>query len=284
MEYQMLPQGSNMNIHRLSGMAPAACPAHCHDFFEIYFNLGEDVQYLIANQNYVIGKYDFAFVACNVIHHTHYRPNSRIDRVNLYIGKEMFQRYLSKESASLLHPLFDSRRIMLPNEAGHRFEKIFSQEILPLVNQSKAQTLRAEIKTMDVLLELAQMLEDGSAASGEQEDGSSNRHIKNIIGLIEEKYMERLTLDDVASRLYLNRYYVSHLFSRATGLSLSDYILMRRMREARQLLVYSSYSITEVALAVGYSNSNHFSKCFKQETGYTPRDYRDKFSPREGLY
>lgn len=50
--------------------------------------------------------------------------------------------------------------------------------------------------------------------------------------------------------------------------------MKERIREAKKLLQYSNFSINIIASKVGYDNFSHFSKIFKQATGYTPQEYR----------
>ena len=67
----------------------------------------------------------------------------------------------------------------------------------------------------------------------------------------------------------------SCVFREALGTSPLDYVAATRMREARQLLRAPGQSIAEVAYAVGFQDSNYFSRSFKQHHGMSPREFRD---------
>jgi two-component system response regulator YesN len=77
--------------------------------------------------------------------------------------------------------------------------------------------------------------------------------------------------------VYLNPSYLSRLFKKETGQSLSDYIGQVRMEEARRLLSQTNMKIVQVAEESGYRNVSHFAKMFKRMTGVTPQEYRNKF-------
>lgn len=56
-----------------------------------------------------------------------------------------------------------------------------------------------------------------------------------------------------------------------------DYILLRKLEAARNMLKYSEYSYAEISAILAFSSQSHFSRIFKKETGYTPKEYRDRF-------
>jgi AraC-like DNA-binding protein len=60
------------------------------------------------------------------------------------------------------------------------------------------------------------------------------------------------------------------------GMSPIDFLRRLRMQRAEQLIARSSMNVSEIAYAVGYTDPKYFSRCFKKETGLTPREYREK--------
>lgn len=67
------------------------------------------------------------------------------------------------------------------------------------------------------------------------------------------------------------------MFKKEKGVSISNYILQKRVDEAKKLLCGSSLPINTVSLHIGYSNFSYFTKMFKENTGLTPLEYRRKF-------
>jgi two-component system response regulator YesN len=98
--------------------------------------------------------------------------------------------------------------------------------------------------------------------------------INKLKQMIRERYSEDLNRDMLASNVFLNAGYVSRLFKRETGYSLSDYIATVRMEEAKRLLNATQLKISAVAEAVGYSHFSHFAQQFKKHTSYTPQEFR----------
>lgn len=78
----------------------------------------------------------------------------------------------------------------------------------------------------------------------------------------------------IAALLQCNPDYLSHLFHKETGVSLTRYINDQRLNYARHLLETSSLSIKEIALAAGYGDAGYFARVFLQSEGATPTRYR----------
>lgn len=92
---------------------------------------------------------------------------------------------------------------------------------------------------------------------------------------IEEHYREKISVASLADQLYLTPNYLSALFKKHTGSSISEYITLCRIRKAKDLMVASSDMKTyEVADLVGYNDYEHFRKVFKKYVGINPAQYR----------
>ena len=98
--------------------------------------------------------------------------------------------------------------------------------------------------------------------------------IKKAISFIAQNYANNITLDYVANEVHLNPAYFSTLFKKEVGYSFKEYLNMIRIEESKRLLTNSSYSIVDIAIAVGFEDQSYFSKVFKKYTGITPKQYR----------
>lgn len=94
---------------------------------------------------------------------------------------------------------------------------------------------------------------------------------------IDSHYREEIKRDTLAEMVYLNTDYMSRIFKKEYGISISSYILQKRVGEAKKLLSQSDLPINTVSIYVGYSNFSYFTKMFKENTGYSPLEYRRNF-------
>lgn len=102
--------------------------------------------------------------------------------------------------------------------------------------------------------------------------------IDQIVNYVSAHYEQDITLKDLAeNQLYMNPTYVSHCFAGRMGISFSAWLRGVRIGQARKLLKSGGWSITEIASLVGYNDTSQFIRAFRQETGMTPKKYRDSF-------
>ncbi|WP_433940457.1 response regulator transcription factor [Paenibacillus lautus] len=87
---------------------------------------------------------------------------------------------------------------------------------------------------------------------------------------------DELTRDKIAAQTFLNPDYLSRLFKRETGLSISDYLLHERIRMAAELIAKTEMPISQVAGSVGYTNLSHFTTIFRKYMDYSPIEYRQR--------
>lgn len=93
---------------------------------------------------------------------------------------------------------------------------------------------------------------------------------------IDEHYLESLSLEGVAAAVHANKNYLSDLFSKRMGMTLTDYRNNLRLDHAKQLLLSrkEGSSINDIALDSGFESNSQFSKIFKRATGLSPQEYR----------
>lgn len=100
-----------------------------------------------------------------------------------------------------------------------------------------------------------------------------------VLRYLEKHYTDvSLSLDSIAEHAHLNASYLSDTFKKETGLNLKRLITEIRVKKASYLLQTTNLSVADVAIQVGYRNSNYFSRLFRQETGISPHEFRNSGS------
>lgn len=89
---------------------------------------------------------------------------------------------------------------------------------------------------------------------------------------------ERIMIEDLAKYTQLSASYLSRLFKKETGVSVSDYVREKKIEKAQHLLKFCDYSLIEIATYLSFSSQSHFIQLFKDFTGITPKKYRDLYS------
>lgn len=88
--------------------------------------------------------------------------------------------------------------------------------------------------------------------------------------------LPELDLNRIASSVNFSPAYLNVLFKQETGMTVKQYLIDYRMQVAKRLLSDKHVRVTEIAQLCGYSNANYFSKAFKEISGMTPGEYREK--------
>lgn len=89
----------------------------------------------------------------------------------------------------------------------------------------------------------------------------------------------KIVLNEVAEQLGTNPCYLSELFKRYEGMAFSEFVLREKIDLAKNLLLYSNASFSEIAANLGFSSQSHLGKHFKKLTGTTLLHYRNQFAP-----
>lgn len=100
-------------------------------------------------------------------------------------------------------------------------------------------------------------------------------YVRRAIDYIYDHLHEHLTMEMLAKMQGLNPSYFSRLFSADTGTTVKAYINHVKVNTAENMLVHSAYSISDIALSLGFSSQSAFSTVFKKVTGVTPGEYRN---------
>lgn len=104
--------------------------------------------------------------------------------------------------------------------------------------------------------------------------GSDQPKLTEAVELMESNLEELINLDDLASLVGVSRRQLERLFKKYLGCVPRRYYLDLRLKKARQLLLQTAGSISEIAIACGFVSASHFSKSYREMFGMSPREER----------
>ncbi len=148
--------------------------------------------------------------------------------------------------------------------------KTLNEEEMTRLNRNVAGVLHKGVFTStETLMHIKDALMHRQKLSNE-----AQRITRKAMAYIHEHYSEPIGREDVARHASVSEGYLSRCFTQETGLSLIHYVARYRIQQAKHLLNAGTMSITEIALKVGFSDSNYFSRAFHREVGISPLAYR----------
>jgi len=104
-----------------------------------------------------------------------------------------------------------------------------------------------------------------------------SKHIIRCLNYLDSHFNEKITIDDIAEYVKLNPRYLCEIFKKEKGMTISQYITSMRVGVAESLLSRTEYSYAQIAYSLAFSSQSHFSRVFREKTGYTPGQYRSLF-------
>lgn len=167
--------------------------------------------------------------------------------------------------AELIHVL---RSVMRKCCAGEpEFETDFLID-LQLAGSADYETLGR--KVCETLCEYIK-LQDGS------EEAGTEYTIYRVQDYLDEHYREKLVIQEIADHFGLNYSYMCSLFRKYKGMSPNEYLIMKKMEQAKKLLkTKENISIRDIAELVGYTDQYYFSRMFKAYEKVSPKEYRKR--------
>jgi AraC-like DNA-binding protein len=271
------PYNPDFFIKYIMSFADQTKAAHYHDSFEIYLALSDGYRFVVNDKVYPLEKGDLFIFNQVDIHHTiitYEKPRE----VYIIHFMPQFIRDQSTPQTNLLQcftergPDFSHRAHLEPNQV-QELTALFDRAIYYYENKGYGHDVYQKILLAEILL-LVNSYYRPSEING-QNQGPEIGRIGAILDYINLHFNEEISLAHLAQKFYLSKGYLGNLFKSATGYTVKEYIIARRMMFAKQLLLESE-SISRVMEKVGYNNYSHFIRTFKKYVGVTPMQFQKK--------
>lgn len=139
------------------------------------------------------------------------------------------------------------------------FEVIFKQlyELAASSDYIRDMRINERLSSLLTLLMQESWNPDNSAIS------KKRMELVSVKNYMDEHYVEKITLDDLEAQFFINKYYLLKIFKETYGVTISSYLISRRITRAKQLLRFTQMTIDEVGCAVGMDGAGYFSRMFK---------------------
>jgi AraC family transcriptional regulator, transcriptional activator of pobA len=251
---------------------------HKHTFYEIlWIDEGLSTQ-VIDGQEYEIAPQTLFFISPNQLHHfVEWQP---LKGGSIFFTEDFFLlNNLNRERLFELTFLdnFFTQPFLKPDhqtcqEIKNTIDLLYFErkrhDFSPLIAQSLLQVLLAQIqRSIDKI----------------QIQTPSKRSVllyKMLKNLIDEHYRSEWGASDYAARLNITQHHLNLIAKQVTGKTTSELIRARSILEAKRLLLFSDYSVSEIATELGYFDLSYFGKVFKAEAGCSPLAFKQVMSEK----
>ena len=236
---------------------------HTHKCSELFYVTGGTGQFFIEGNVYTVSPNDLVIVNPNV-EHTEVSLNSNpleyivlgVEGLELSVQEELEDRYSIINFQNMRKNIFFYLQAMLHEieEKAPGYETVCQDLMEVLVIHLTRQT--------DFSTTLTPIRKGASRLCG------------TVRRYIDEHFKENITLDMLAQLTHSSRYYLVHAFSEEYGISPINYMISKRIEEAKILLKNDDYTLAVISRMLGFSSPSYFSQIFKKKEQMTPNEYR----------
>lgn len=257
-------------------------PWHWHNAIELFYMESGELRYNTPHKSMVFPAGSAGMVNANVLHRTQFQKQSVPNRQLLHIFDP---RILSGARGSLIDkryvsPIVTATNIeivaLFPDEPQQAETIDMIRKLFSLPETEFGYEIKIREALSKIWLNLFQLctpvLDEKAYCADEATD-----KVKRMMMYVHEHFEEKISISDLASSVFVSERECYRLFQSSLHTTPNEYIRSYRMQIACQMLAESSFPVTEIGFACGIGNSSYFGKVFRESTGFTPRQYRQRW-------
>ena len=241
---------------------------HYHNTYELYYILEGGREYFIEDKFFTTHKGDFIYIPCGMLHRT---DGQLTTRILTYVGDQFISRYFTKEMCTVLFP--DEPFVFRPDEpVAEMFKEMFIELFSELGNSKENNVGKDAARIAGLIFKI--MFFATSEGNTYVEQPFPDKRISSIVQYINKNFAQISSIEEIANRFFLSKYYLCHMFKASLGVPLVTYLHTIRIKAACEMIESGKYKITEIATKCGFNTTPYFCKVFKDEKGRTPSEYK----------
>lgn len=241
-------------------------PPHWHEHIEMHYILQGRGHFLLNLKRVNVEAGTLIIANSNVLHQGFSDEDSYID-FRIILNIEDFSREFGKENYVFRDEILQDGEI----------QRLFTTMSKEYDEKTIGYKQRCKACILDLLVYLIRnyVVAELSGESGVQRRKNQQR-CNSVIMFIENNYMQHITNQQLADLAYLSKDRFEHLFKECVGIPPQQFLNEIRLKKAANLIKKGNMTISEIAIAVGFKDYNHFSRQFRKCYKCTPQEMRKK--------
>ena len=274
--YEQVHFPETIRSHHMRSDQAFCSSYHIHDSYELLLFLGGQGDYYIEHRCYPIKRGSLLLINSTEIHRVDCRDDAPYERIATHFYPDLVRRFSTAHSDML--SCFEKRRIgegnliLLDREELERYLALIDQMHTALT----ASHFGHEILAVTYLIQILILANTFFHAGKEQASGSAASLSSQVMAYINKHLKEPLTIPQLAEYVHLDPSYLSRKFREEAGCSLREYIILKRIALAKELLRQGK-SVTEACQSSGFHDYANFIRTFKKYAGMPPGQYGRKY-------
>ncbi len=268
----------NTNLRIYDNIEYEEYPMHWHSPIEIVMPIREEYRVEYADTAATLREGDILIICPGVLHHFYPCEGER------YIIQAELTSVLNLREIDSILTIIQPALLVTPNLFPDVYSRIRTL-VTNIENEYQKEESFFEASIYSMLTELFVLVGRSHTQTAQRfasDDVRQKKYVEKfmaVCGYIDEHCTENLTLDDAASYSGFSKYHFTRLFKQFTGSTFYKYLNQKRITRAERSLTDMSLSVTDVAMASGFTSMSAFIRMFKIMKGCTPSEFRRMYAP-----
>lgn len=263
----------DFEFYHFENREPVAVDYHDHDFYEVFLFLSGNVDYIIEGRTYSLRPGDILLTGMQELHKPVIRHGRSYERYVIWLQQDFIEK-LSSDDSNLAACFEDATnrhyRLIRPDgEMQLMMMQHFEKLNLVYAQKEYGSDLLAVAYLTELLVHLNRAYFDTSNQI--MHDVIENDKINQIVEYINQHLGDDLSLDKLSELFFLSKYYLGRQFKKYTGFSPYQFIIKKRLINAR-MLISQGITATQACHLSGFSDYSNFIKAYRREFDHLPKN------------
>ena len=245
--------------------------SHVHNCYEIIHFINFSGTYSVEGQVYKINNNDILITNPNELHRAMLPPDTIYENQQLLLREAFLAEFILDDynpfRALKYRELGFQNKIEASIVKQYHLDDLFSEITWYHKNELP------ESKVMIKALSLQLLTHVNNIVTITPNKKENHNVIQDILVHINNNLTERITLELLEEKFSISKYYISRIFKQQTGYTIIEYITIKRIHLAKELMLNGMYA-SEAALEAGFGDYSNFYRAFKHSSGMSPYDYK----------
>lgn len=241
---------------------------HFHDFDKLVILISGRVDYRVESSIYELKPWDVLLVKHHTIHKAEIDKSQPYERIIIYFDRQHFENLMPEAKLMDCFDVADRRGRHLLKAAPEQLE-----ELKTAIERYEAMRgderfgafAMGETMIIQLLIHVSRLSE---VEPGDVESKYDPK-IQQVLSYINENFRYELTVDELAERVFLSKYYFMRLFKAQTGTTVYAYVRQKRLMNASRL-IREGIAAAKAATDSGFGDYSAFHRAFKESFGTSP--------------
>ncbi|MBR5218261.1 MAG: AraC family transcriptional regulator [Clostridia bacterium] len=246
---------------------------HLHSQYEINYNISGAKGFMIGGEVYECSKRNLILIPKVQTHKVVVKQNEPYERCIINIDEYVAELISAMCDISSMQWIFGGAAMVDLSEEEHDVFMALIHDYNRLENEKDS--LLAFSKLMEMMSFLRRMFEKPHKQRRLENDMIS--HTDLVLKCVEQRF-NRVSVGEIAKELYINEDHMNRVFKEDTGITIKQYLTLRKIAEAKKHL-YLGKSVKEACILSGFGNYANFLRTFKNYEGYSPGKLKELTQP-----